>query len=215
MIAARQAPFIGSKLSVVSKRGIRYEGILYTVDPTESIIVLAEVRCFGTEDRITRNPFAGSDNIYEYIVFNTADIDEVVVYEARKFASGLPHDPAIVKISQYRVPNACVSEQNAFERQHSQLIGCTRHLLPPSIYLWQDYPGSRGTGGSCQFWQISDRSRESRSRKTRTGKQGANTGFVDYNFEKANKRFDEFLELGRERKRTSKGISLCHIHNFL
>uniref|UniRef100_F1L295 Protein LSM14 B n=1 Tax=Ascaris suum TaxID=6253 RepID=F1L295_ASCSU len=211
MITARQAPYVGSKLSLVSKQGIRYEGTLYTVDPTASTIALSDVRCFGTEDRPTRNPFAGSDDIYEYIIFNAADIDEVVVYEVTrpivKFANGLPHDPAIVEISHCRVPGAYTYEtleQDAFERQYCQLIDPNMHLLPPSIYLWQGYPGSQGAGDGCQFWQNSDRSRASRRRKAKIRKQGVNTGFVDYDFEKANRHFDEFLKLGPKKKRTSK-----------
>lgn len=35
-------PFFGSKISLISKSEIRYEGILYTVDPKESTIALAQ-----------------------------------------------------------------------------------------------------------------------------------------------------------------------------
>lgn len=103
---AQQTPYIGSKISLISKLNIRYEGILYTVDANESTIALAKVRSFGTEDRPTPNPVAGRDDVYEYIIFKAKDIKDLIVCDTPKpvmeLSGGLAYDPAIITVSENR-----------------------------------------------------------------------------------------------------------------
>ncbi|KHN76620.1 Protein LSM14 -like protein B-B [Toxocara canis] len=99
----QQTPYIGSKISLISKLDIRYEGILYTVDTNESTIALAKVRSFGTEDRPTSNPVPARNDVYDYIIFKASDIKDLIVCDTPKpvaqLSSGLPYDPAILTVS--------------------------------------------------------------------------------------------------------------------
>eukprot|EP00727_Mastigamoeba_balamuthi_P010713 m51a1_g6264 hypothetical protein (740) ;mRNA; f:131360-134140 len=97
-------PFIGSRISLISKSDIRYEGILYTIDTKESTVALAKVRVFGTEDRRPQAPVPPSSEVYEYIIFRGADIKDLHVCETP------PNDPAIVGIATRPPPTSPASQ---------------------------------------------------------------------------------------------------------
>eukprot|EP00794_Sanderia_malayensis_P019258 gene19258-21186_t len=91
-------PYIGSKISLVSKAKIRYEGFLYTIDTDESTVTLAKVKSFGTEDRSVENRVPERNEIFEYIVFRGSDIDDLHVSAGPKSRSSqVAQDPAILQ----------------------------------------------------------------------------------------------------------------------
>ncbi|XP_031705530.1 protein LSM14 homolog B-like isoform X2 [Anarrhichthys ocellatus] len=99
MSAGGGTPYIGSKISLISKAQMRYEGILSSVDTDRSTVALAKVKSYGTEDRHTDRPAPPKDEIYEYIIFRGSDIKDITVSEPPKPHYGLPRDPAIVQSS--------------------------------------------------------------------------------------------------------------------
>lgn len=110
------APFIGSKISLISNAEIRYEGILYQVDTKESTVTLAKgviiavhslflllvcgvsvaVRSFGTEDRPSAKLIPPRSEVYEFIIFRGSDIKDLNVSEMPEEPSSPPQDPAIL-----------------------------------------------------------------------------------------------------------------------
>jgi len=106
MAALQASQFIGSKISLVTKAEIRYEGILYALDLQDATISLAKVKSFGTEDRPTDRPSPPKDEVFEFIIFRGADIKTLDVVEPPKSVTALtsgvpPNDPAIVEVSYY------------------------------------------------------------------------------------------------------------------
>ncbi|CAH1170306.1 unnamed protein product [Phaedon cochleariae] len=91
-------PELGSKISLISKADIRYEGRLFTVDPQECTIALASVRSFGTEDRETQYPVPAQNQVYDYILFRGSDIKDIRVINNVAHPQPL-NDPAIMQLS--------------------------------------------------------------------------------------------------------------------
>jgi len=94
-------PYIGSKISLISKSEIRYEGTLFGVDQNDSTVSLSNVRSFGTEGRKGGGvgEIAPVHEIFDIIVFRGSDIKDLNVSEPAPVVvqNRVPtNDPAIV-----------------------------------------------------------------------------------------------------------------------
>jgi protein LSM14 len=97
---------IGSRISLISKSEIRYEGFLDHINTQENHVGLKNVRMFGTEGRkggVSEVP--ASDNLYEFIIFRGGDIKDLSVFENQ------PRDPAIVNAKTSTLPASSQQQQ--------------------------------------------------------------------------------------------------------
>ena len=96
-------PYLGSRIVLISKSEIRYEGTLYTIDTTNSTVALQNVRSFGTE---TRKPPAEtippSAEVFDYIIFRGSDIKDLHVCETSA-SDPAPASPKVLPSSRSAV----------------------------------------------------------------------------------------------------------------
>ncbi|XP_068585810.1 protein LSM14 homolog B [Cebidichthys violaceus] len=142
-------PYIGCKIGLISKAHNRYEGILYTIDKVNSTVVLAKVKCFGTEGRPTDRPTPPKDDIYEYITFRGSDIKDIALCEPPRSHHGLPPDPAIVQ-------SASVGSSGVYSSlgPFSPLRMPAYNQLAASSLLNQQYAAALGLGSVLPGLQV-------------------------------------------------------------
>jgi len=93
-------PYIGSRISLISRSDVRYEGTLYTIDPQESTIALQNVRNMGTENRRPGTELVeGSSTVYEYIIFRGDNIKNIKIMDDDS-DNVLINDPAVLEVKQ-------------------------------------------------------------------------------------------------------------------
>jgi protein LSM14 len=77
---------------LISKKNIRYEGVLYSINEENSTVALQNVRSFGTEGR-GEQVVAASDAVHPYMVFRGQDIQDLHVHEDEA-GTAPPPEPA-------------------------------------------------------------------------------------------------------------------------
>lgn len=93
-----QNPLLGSRISLISKKNIRYEGTLYSINESNATVALQNVRSYGTEGRekLDREAtfVAPQDSVHPYLLFRGCDIKDLHVHE--NASQQPPADPAIM-----------------------------------------------------------------------------------------------------------------------
>lgn len=85
-------PYIGSRISLISKTDIRYEGFLFNIDTQQSMVVLQGVRAFGTEGRRPEH-IPPSPHVLQYATFKASEIKDLHVCEAAPPPMPMPMPP--------------------------------------------------------------------------------------------------------------------------
>eukprot|EP00985_Skeletonema_marinoi_P032455 scaffold39139_cov182-Skeletonema_marinoi.AAC.11 len=80
-------PLIGNRISLISKKNIRYEGVLYSINESDATVALQDVKSFGTEGRELldttgqTNFVPPQDTVHTYLLFRGQDIKDLHVHE--------------------------------------------------------------------------------------------------------------------------------------
>jgi len=94
---------------LISKKNIRYEGTLYSINELDATVALQNVRAFGTEGREKIDPtctfVSPQDAVHPYLLFRGCDIKDLHVHESASTPeipttdTPPPTDPAILSTS--------------------------------------------------------------------------------------------------------------------
>ena len=68
-----------AKVRIITNSDIRYEGTLYKINANEKTIALKDVSSFGTEERRAERAVPPSFLLYDYIVFRSVEIKDLIV----------------------------------------------------------------------------------------------------------------------------------------
>lgn len=196
-------PYLGSKISLISKSAIRYEGILVDVNPQESTITFEQVRFFGTEGRRPGNEIPAMDKVFDCVVFRSADIEDLQVYEeapAAKPAQSIP-DPAVVSSSEAKSASTSTAASSGFQYGNRQSSTNDVVKMPPRDYASAassntaaSAPRSYSTAAASGTTHQSHQSNPHQSHQNRPQQQQRQKIVVpdsEYDFSSANARFSK------------------------
>lgn len=79
-----------ARIRIITNSEIRYEGTLYKINPDEKTITLRNVQSFGTEDRRSDKVQMASALVYEYIVFRSIEIKDLIVLKEETAGADKP-----------------------------------------------------------------------------------------------------------------------------
>jgi len=131
-----QNPLLGNRISLISKKNIRYEGILYSINETNSTLALQNVKSFGTEGREKADPstafVAPQEGIHAYLLFRGCDIKDLHVHEQQQeaAASEVPATKPENQPANVPTPEA-VSNPQTTEKTDKPENAAEKQLPPP------------------------------------------------------------------------------------
>jgi protein LSM14 len=83
-----QLPFLNSRISLVSRSGFNYEGILYSINTEKSTVALKNGKTFLPKIKVKILDDNGkqlpNSKIYEFIVFKGNDNQKLTVLKVKK-----------------------------------------------------------------------------------------------------------------------------------
>lgn len=126
-------PFLGSKITLISKNGIRYEGILYNIDSKNSSVALKDVRMFGTEGRRTdgRQIPPMLDKVFDFIQFKGEDIRDLTVCEGPQQTTAQPTQATPAPPAKQAAPEPKPQQQPQQQQQRAPVQASSQPQQQP------------------------------------------------------------------------------------
>jgi len=111
---------IDSKISLISHQDVRYDGTLFSINTSESSIVLKDVKCLGTEGRVTdpSKTVPSNTSIIPFVTFPGQEIKDLYVHESPE-AAPAPQPSARKQESKPQNKPQHQQQQNAPRNQNS------------------------------------------------------------------------------------------------
>lgn len=118
---------------MISKKNIRYEGTLYSINESNATVALQNVRSYGTEGREKLDPeakyVAPQDTVHPYLLFRGCDIKDLHVHESAAQQQP-PADPSIMSASAPLPTPAAATTQPAVSAQQPASTGSSTPSAP-------------------------------------------------------------------------------------
>lgn len=112
---------------MISKKNIRYEGTLYSINENDATVALQNVKSFGTEGREVSEgaAFVGpQDDVHPYLLFRGCDIKDLHVHEtAAAAAAAKPANGAAPPQEAKKVAPKKTAEKTQPQQQQQQQQG--------------------------------------------------------------------------------------------
>ncbi|KYG41813.1 hypothetical protein M433DRAFT_137748 [Acidomyces richmondensis BFW] len=157
--------FIGSRISLISKSDIKYIGTLHEINSENHTVALENVKSYGTEGRRPGNEVAGSDFLYEYIVFRGSDVKDLNIVsspprEKENEVPAVPDDPAILGSARPSQSQSSFQQSATQQSQYhgppqgyaqQQQFGGYQQAPPPPNHFQNQPPRFQGPGGPHGF----------------------------------------------------------------
>ena len=141
------AALLGSRISLISKKNIRYEGTLYSINEQDATVALQNVRSFGTEGRekeVGDAFVAPTDAVHPYLLFRGCDIKDLHVHEEaekEEEPQKPPEDPAILSTE---VPEEVKKQQQQQKEQQQATAAANQEVAKSSEGEIKPKRGVRG-----------------------------------------------------------------------
>jgi protein LSM14 len=157
----------GNRISLISKKNIRYEGTLYSINEANATVALQNVRSYGTEGReridASTTYVAPQDSVHPYLLFRGCDIKDLHVHESA--AQPAPSDPAIVSASAPSEVAEAAATAQASREKASAASATQEQPKPPAPSQPKPKPPTVEKGNDDVFSNPTDRTSKPEQQK--------------------------------------------------